>query len=252
MKDKKSMCKANNCYCRRRQLVSIEEPWNLPISADIPTRQQQNLHSQRNGASAGFQKNFSNSTTSSPAYHSTNGGTHKSFKRDHGKKSITSTCSFNLPQQHQVYNYFQHCTNELGLMQHLQNQLRLQQNQQMSNTIQPPTASEAQSISNPSGNSSNNLNVQENSNSQNSAQNLSLIRNCDKLLQPKQLDRTKILSLKDSDKSLEDDLKNIISQRNLATTITENFLRTFGSDDIDVKDINSADSFGKSLCKYGT
>lgn len=226
------------------------------MSGEIPSKQPQNPHSQRNGGSPGFQKNFSTSTSqASPTYHSKNGGTaHKPFKTDHGKKTVNSASPYNLPPQHQVYNYFQHCTNELGLMQHLHNQLRLQQNQQMNSITKTTTASEAQSISNSSGNSSNNLSVQDNLNSQNSAQNLSFIRNCDKMLQPNQVDRSKsfVISSVDTDKSLEEDLKNIISQRNLATTITENFLRTFGSDEIDVKDTNSADTFGKSLCKYGT
>lgn len=228
-----------NCYCRRRQLVSIEESWNLPMTADIPSRQQQNPHAQRNGTAQGFQKNYPTTQVSTSSYHSTNGtATHKTFKPENGKKSISSTCSYNLPQQHQLCNYFQqgvnilNCTNELGLMQHLQQQLRLQQNQQM-NTNKTPTASEAPTPSNPST-------------SVNSAQNVSPIRNCDKSLLPNQLDRAKAMILPPKDnKKFDEDLKNIISQRNLATTITENFLRTFGSDDIDLKDSASTDSLGK-------
>lgn len=249
------MCIFKTYYCRRRQLVSVEESWNLPMSTEIPARQQQNPHTQRNGATQGFQKNYPVQTIqgSSSAYHSSNGITaHKSFKTDHGKRSVSSACSYNVPQQHQVYNYFQqgvnilNCTNELGLMQHLHHQLRLQQNQQM-NMMKNPTASEAQSLSN-SGHTSTTLCIEENSTSQNSAHNLSPIRKCDKPIQPNPLDRTKnfTISLKDSGKKIEEDLKNIISQKNLATTITENFLRTFGSDDIDVKDTDSAGSFGKS------
>lgn len=241
-----------NCYCRRSQLVSIEESWNSPMSGEIPTRQQQTPHSQRNGASQAFQKSYPSSTTqaSSSAYHSTNAiATNKTFKTDHGKKSISST--YTLPPHHQVYNYFQQSgnilngTTDLGLMQHFQ--LRLQQNQQTNSTTptKPHYASEAQTLSNRSGSS-----TQETSTSFNSAQNSSPIRNCDNPpMPPNPFDRTNSFTSpsKDFNKNIDEDLKNIISQKNLATTITENFLRTFGSDDIDVKDTDSSGSFGKSF-----
>lgn len=251
-------CEFKPCSCRRRQLVSIEESWNGPMSAEIPTRQPQNPPSQRNGASQVFHKNYPTSAQTSSQYFPTNGTSHKSFKSDHGKKQ----CVYNLPhQQQQAYNYFQqsgnilNSPNELGLMQHLQQQLRLQQMNHTikisPNTATTVTASEPQSISNSCGNAVVNIScIQDISTSLNSAHSFSSLKNCDKSIH--QLDRTKNLALpsKDSNKCIDEDLKNIISQKNLATTITENFLKTFGSDDTDIQNSESTDSFGKFYFQY--
>lgn len=42
----------------RRQLLSIEEAWNLPISAEMSSRQQQQSNQQSRPSSQPYQKNF--------------------------------------------------------------------------------------------------------------------------------------------------------------------------------------------------
>lgn len=108
--------------CRRRQLLSIEEAWNLPISAEMSSRQQQ--QQQQTGAqqnrtgSQSYQKNYSQSGTPQgppPPYPSP--GATKRFKTEAGDvKPVTPAQqpSFYLTQQQlQLLQYLQQNSSNL-------------------------------------------------------------------------------------------------------------------------------------------
>lgn len=206
---------------QRRQLLSIEEAWNLPISAEMSSRQQQSSQTNRNGSSQSLQKGYSGSNTQGPPPPYPDDA-NRPIKPDPDKKTVQVQPSYGLtPQQTQLLNYFQQnanilTPNQLSVMQQLQHQLRLHQNQQIRNSQK--AANEA-------------LNTADNQ------------TNSDKLIQPNIGVAPRNLGLsKDLEDNLEEDLKNLISQKDLATTITENFLRTFGSEDIDTKDMPATNS----------
>lgn len=103
--------------CRRRQLLSIEEAWNLPISAEMSSRQQQQqqqtgVQQQARSGTQSYQKNYNQSGTPQgppPPYPSP--GAAKRFKNEIGEaKPITTPQqpSFYLTQQQlQLLHYFQ-------------------------------------------------------------------------------------------------------------------------------------------------
>lgn len=103
-----------NVKFSRRQLLSIEEAWNLPISAEMSSRQQQQqqtTNQQTRSNSQTYQKNFQSNTPQGPPppYPSPN-GPNKRFKTENDQKPAisTSTPAFYLTTQ------------QLQLMQHLQ------------------------------------------------------------------------------------------------------------------------------------
>ncbi|XP_018569203.1 lysine-specific demethylase 6A isoform X2 [Anoplophora glabripennis] len=238
---------------QRRQLLSIEEAWNLPISAEMSSRQQQNSsQSTRNGSSQGFQKNYSGSTPQGPPppYPSPSGGVgvaSKRFKTEPDQKPAPQPAYNLTPQQLQLLNHLQQNVNTLtpaqqNLMQQLQHQYRLmQQNQQLRNN-QRPALNTPVSRSAPTPPAyNNNTSFGQNGSPHSTAKGYSPTIS-DKLVQPNPIvgPRDFISSsghhAPDLDENLEEDLKDLLSQKDLATTLAENLLKHFGSDDIDVKE----------------
>lgn len=206
---------------QRRQLLSIEEAWNLPISAEMSSRQQQNSQTKRSGNSTSPQKGFSGTNVQGPPPPYPD-DVNKTIKIDPDKKPVQIQPHYGLSQQQtKLLNYFQQNINildpnQLSMMQQLQHQRRLHQNQQIRNSHK--TANEL-------------LNSTDNQ------------QNSDKMVQPNVSVAARNLVLsKELEDNLEEDLKNLISQKDLATTITENFLRTFGSEDIEMRNVDATNS----------
>ena len=87
---------------RRRTLLSIEEAWNLPISAEMSSRQQQQSSQQSRSSAQGFQKPYSQMPQGPPPPYPTPTGSNKRFKSDTGEQKISSPTpnpSFYLNQQ---------------------------------------------------------------------------------------------------------------------------------------------------------
>ncbi|KAJ8975675.1 hypothetical protein NQ317_019630 [Molorchus minor] len=229
---------------QRRQLLSIEEAWNLPISAEMSSRQQQNTQPNRNGTPQSFQKNYSTPQGPPPPYPSPSGGgvVNKRFKTESEQKPIPP--AYNLtPQQLQLLNYFQQNISTLtpaqqNLMHQLQHQYRLmQQNQQLRNNqrlgINPPVSRSATTP--PAYNQP----FSQNGSPLDTGKSYSPT---DKLVQPNPIVGPRDFmsptshQSTDLDDNLEKDLKDLLSQKDLATTLAENLLKHFGSDDIDVKE----------------
>lgn len=105
--------------CRRRQLLSIEEAWNLPISAEMSSRQQQQTGTQQNrSGSQSFQKGYNQGGTPQgppPPYPSP--GATKRFKTETGEPKSIATApqpSFYLTQQQlQLLQYLQQNSSNL-------------------------------------------------------------------------------------------------------------------------------------------
>lgn len=106
--------------CRRRQLLSIEEAWNLPISAEMSSRQQQQqTTTQQNRTGQSYQKNYNQGGTPQgppPPYPSP--GATKRFKTEAGDPKSVATPpqqpSFYLTQQQlQLLQYFQQNSSNL-------------------------------------------------------------------------------------------------------------------------------------------
>lgn len=112
----------NNVY-RRKQLLSIEEAWNLPISAEMSSRQQQQTGVQQpRPGSQSYQKTNYNQVTQQgppPPYPSPD-QPNKRFKTENGdQKGILPNQSsiFLTPQQLQLLNYFQQNASNLTVAQ---------------------------------------------------------------------------------------------------------------------------------------
>lgn len=109
--------------CRRRQLLSIEEAWNLPISAEMSSRQQQQTAPQNRTTSAqSFQKTYAGGGVTPqgppPPYPSPSGAAAgKKFKTESAEQKPPTTQaqpSFCLSQQQlQLLSYFQQNVNTL-------------------------------------------------------------------------------------------------------------------------------------------
>lgn len=105
---------------RRRQLLSIEEAWNLPISAEMSSRQQQqqtNAQQNRTGSQS-YQKSYNQGGTPQgppPPYPSP--GAAKRFKTEAGESKPVAPAqqpSFYLSQQQlQLLQYFQQNSSNL-------------------------------------------------------------------------------------------------------------------------------------------
>nr|CAH7715209.1 unnamed protein product [Callosobruchus chinensis] len=221
---------SNLIFFLRRQLLSIEEAWNLPISAEMSSRQQQNP----NGSSQKFQKSYTGSTPQGPPspYPSPNGGAPtKRFKTEPDK--LPTQPSFTMaPQQLQLLQYFQQNLNSLtpsqqNLMQHLQNQYRLMQQQARSQ--RSPSTPGARSAPTPPSY----INFNQNGSPLNTAKSFSPTGSGDKLMQ-----RSPVVTPRDflspgqhsSDitaDNLEEDLEDLLSQKDLAATLAEDLLKHF-------------------------
>ncbi|CAG9855158.1 unnamed protein product [Phyllotreta striolata] len=209
---------------QRRQLLSIEEAWNLPISAEMSSRQQNSSQPNRSTTTQNYQKNYSTSTPQGPPppYPSPNGCSNaKRFKTEPDQKTAINQPAYTLSsQQLQLLNHFQQNVNNLNpsqqaLMQQLQHQYRLMQQNQEHNRgmirTTPPTYNNNQSFDQEM--SPTNTAKNDNAPEQHSG---------------------------DLDENLVKDLKDLLAQKDLATTLAENLLKQFGSDDIDVKDSTAA------------
>lgn len=96
-------CLMNNFSSSRRQLLSIEEAWNLPISAEMTSRQQQqSANQQTRTGSQSLVKSYSQGPP--PPYPSPGSGAIKRFKPDTDQKP---TPPYLNPQQMQTLQYLQ-------------------------------------------------------------------------------------------------------------------------------------------------
>ncbi|XP_008198630.2 lysine-specific demethylase 6A isoform X3 [Tribolium castaneum] len=240
---------------QRRQLLSIEEAWNLPISAEMSSRQQQQNSSQQSKtATQSYQKPYNQASTPQgppPPYPSPGGGSVKQFKTEVVEQKPApqpQTHPFTLTQQQlQMLNYFQQNINNLTPAQEnmrlqLQHQHRLMQQHQQQLRHQRQAQPPRQGSTPPAYNGNN---FQGDPPTLNPPKNLSPPSNGDKLVQPTPnvipscaRDITMPVSGQNSadmDVS-EEELKDFLSQKDLATTLAENLLKHFGSDDIDIKE----------------
>ncbi|CAH1989227.1 unnamed protein product [Acanthoscelides obtectus] len=202
----------------------------------MSSRQQQN----RNGSSQTFQKTYPASTPQGPPppYPSPNGGsTTKRFKTEPDK--LPTQPSFTMaPQQLQLLQYFQQNVNNLtpsqqNLMQHLQNQYRLMQQQARSQRPQPQAAPGTRSGTTPPAYT----NFSQNGSPLNTPTGTG-----DKLVQPSPVVNPRDFlspgqhSADITADNLEEDLKDLLSQKDLAATLAEDLLKHFGSEGADVKE----------------
>ncbi|XP_019874953.2 lysine-specific demethylase 6A isoform X2 [Aethina tumida] len=240
---------------QRRQLLSIEEAWNLPISAEMSSRQQQQTAPQNRTTSAqSFQKTYAGGGVTPqgppPPYPSPSGAAAgKKFKTESAEQKPPTTQaqpSFCLSQQQlQLLSYFQQNVNTLTptqqqQLQQLQHQYRLmQQHQQQLRNRQPVTTPVTSAP--PNYPSNNQFSGQNNSNQTltNTAKSFSTN---DKLVQPNPVVVPRdsfmpnsVPHSTDLDVS-EEDLKDLLSQKYNATDLAEDILKHFGSDDIHLKE----------------
>lgn len=206
-------------------MLSIEEAWNLPISAEMSSRQQQSSNqTSRNGTSQSFPK-----TPQGPPPPYPSPGTNKPFKTE--EKTLPTQQSYSLTQQQlQLLQCFQQNINNLTppqqtLMQHLQHQYRIMQ-QQIRQNQKPPVPTP--------------LTYGHNFESPLTTAK-SFSASTEKLVQPTPLVGPRdFLSpahhSTDIDEHLEEDLKDLLSQKDLAATLAENLLKHFGSDGTDIKE----------------
>ncbi|CAH0562123.1 unnamed protein product [Brassicogethes aeneus] len=244
---------------QRRQLLSIEEAWNLPISAEMSSRQQQTAQSNRNNntSSQAFQKSYPVPPAAGgatpqgppPPYPSPNAAAAaagKKFKTESPEQKAPPNAqpqpSFCLTQQQlQLLSYFQQNVNTLTpaqqqSMQQLQHQYRLMQqhSQQLRSQRQSGGAATPVTRSGPTY-AANQPFPSVAATGQSNGRTFG-----DKLMQPNPV---LVPSHRDSFAShatdldvSEEDLKDLLSQKDLATTLAEDLLKHFGSEDIDVKE----------------
>lgn len=117
-------------FLRRRQLLSIEEAWNLPISAEMSSRQQQQqtgTQPPRTGSQS-YQKNFTqnNAAPQGPPPPYPSPGAAKRFKTETGDpKPVTGQQQppplYLTSQQLQLLHYFQQNSSNLNTAQQVIN-----------------------------------------------------------------------------------------------------------------------------------
>ncbi|KYB29895.1 Lysine-specific demethylase 6A-like Protein [Tribolium castaneum] len=217
-------------------------------------QQQQNSSQQSKTATQSYQKPYNQASTPQgppPPYPSPGGGSVKQFKTEVVEQKPApqpQTHPFTLTQQQlQMLNYFQQNINNLTPAQEnmrlqLQHQHRLMQQHQQQLRHQRQAQPPRQGSTPPAYNGNN---FQGDPPTLNPPKNLSPPSNGDKLVQPTPnvipscaRDITMPVSGQNSadmDVS-EEELKDFLSQKDLATTLAENLLKHFGSDDIDIKE----------------
>lgn len=245
----------------RRQLLSIEEAWNLPISAEMTSRQQQQQQQQQQGAGGGGTSNAqtqrsTNTAVQQPGTYSSKGQTAvisqphgppppypKRFKSEppdnQQQQPQTPKPAFLSQQQLQHLQFLQQNAANLNaqqqstlqqlqhqyrLMQQHNNQMFLRQQQQQQQRAYPNSL---QSVH------SNHITSTQGDVLQKVLQPAlqAPIPNCNKELMGGSVGSTGNGELDVS----EEDIQDILSQKDLATTLAENLLKHFGSDDIDIK-----------------
>ncbi|XP_066247383.1 lysine-specific demethylase 6A isoform X1 [Euwallacea similis] len=213
---------------QRRQLLSIEEAWNLPISAEMSSRQQQQPQQARN-SSQSFQKSYpqgSGPQGPPPPYPSPSGASGKRFKMEPDPKPTQP--NFMLTQQQiNLLNHLQAnaatlTQPQINLMRQLQHQHNLMQqhlrsqgqtrqavNSGVRSGATPPFAGGAVSM----GSSLNGSKGFSPTGSVNVG--------------------SSFLQGQQHDLDVEAELKDLLSQNDLAATLAENLLKHFGSDAIE-------------------
>ncbi|XP_076262257.1 utx histone demethylase isoform X2 [Rhynchophorus ferrugineus] len=231
LQDRLSNAQMPSITSQRKQLLSIEEAWNLPISAEMSSRQQQNRNT-----SQSFQKPYGQSTTTPqgppPPYPSPGATVGKRFKTETEQKVISSSIqpTYMLTQQQiNLLNQMQSNAPNLSitqqnLMRQLEHQYNLMQqhvrnNQSQNRTPTPPESSKSGSAIPYLVNQGSPLNTNKTYSTANNQMNVS----SSSFIQGQQQD-------------LEEELKDLLSQKDLAATLAENLLKHFGSDEIDTKE----------------
>ncbi|XP_026480473.1 histone demethylase UTY-like isoform X2 [Ctenocephalides felis] len=188
---------------KRRQLLSIEEAWNRPISAEMSARQQ-------TGAAVVQQHQHPHQHQAPPPPYTAN----KRFKLDNaagtpngGTNNTTVPGYYLTPQQLQMLQFLQQNASNLtpqqqNMMQHLLQQYRLMQQHQQQLRLQQQQRNQ-QPTSRPAV----------------PAQPASAINT------PQQNDL----------EVTEQDLQALLSQKDIATSLAEDLLKHFGSEDLDMK-----------------
>ncbi|XP_060537446.1 histone demethylase UTY isoform X2 [Cylas formicarius] len=228
---------------QRRQLLSIEEAWNLPISAEMSSRQQQQQTQPSRTGSQSFQKNYSASTPQGPPppYPSPSGALNKQFKAEPDAKLSPNTLpqpSYALnPQQIQLLNHFQQNVNTLtqqqqNMMKQLQHQYNIMQQQLRSNQNRPIPSANATSR----GGLTPPYTLGQNGSPINTTKGCSPSSGEKLLHSQPNIVPSFVPGQQTHDLDVEAELKDLLSQKDLATTLAENLLKQFGSDDIDVKE----------------
>lgn len=223
-------------HCRRRQLLSIEEAWNLPISAEMSSRQQQQ-QPQQGGRSSGqpFQKGYGQNGAPQgppPPYPAPSPSTGKRFKIEQDQKGSSNSNQPNFMLTQQQINLLTHLQAnaatltqpQQNLMRQLQQQhnlmqqhLRNQANQGQTRPLVPPVAGPRGPAS-PFGN----------------AMQLGAALNTKNFASSTNLNVTSsFLHGQQHDLDVEAELKDLLSQKDLATTLAENLLKHFGSDEME-------------------
>ncbi|KAF5285712.1 hypothetical protein FQA39_LY16518 [Lamprigera yunnana] len=269
---------------QRKQLLSIEEAWNLPISAEMSSRQQQQQQQQQQQSGTQpprpttqpYQKNAfnSNAPQGPPPPYPSPGPPNKRFKTENGDQKPalppSSQPSFYLSQQQlQLLSFFQQNISTLTptqqtLMQQLQHQYRLMQQhqQQLVNQRQSVTSPRTTNLPLYNGLSQQypTTGIPPNRTSPLDAiktfspNHPSSFIKVDKLVQPALMapipNCVKDVRLSNTNSGdidvCEEELQHLLSQKDLTTTFAENLLKHFVSEDIDsVKE--ETDASGNSL-----
>ncbi|KAL9923748.1 lysine-specific demethylase 6A isoform X1 [Glossina fuscipes] len=229
---------------RRRQLCSIEEAWNLPISLEMSSRQQHlhssNPHRQIGKTSAqGPPPPYPNST---PAKRSKEGN-QTQFQT--GNRP-TQPPLFLTQQQMQMLQYLQQNQNNLNsqeriLLQDLSNQYQFMQQYQQ-NCFQ---ASNQESITGKNREISEQF---ENEVRVMSPPAYPLVAKSTNDISENKTEPSKESFPEQSDLGVSDqELQDILCQKDLTSTLTDDILKTFDGDSIDLKDADSRDSLSNKL-----
>ncbi|KAL5281616.1 KDM6A family protein [Megaselia abdita] len=225
---------------KRRQLCSIEEAWNLPISLEMNSRQQQQQNNRQ------FNKNGCNQSAPPPPYPASHGP--KRFKEEAAPATGTASRptaatpaagnpSFYLTQQQlQALQYFQNHQSNLNpqqmqtfqqlshqyrLMQQHQQQLRLNQ---QNTPAPPPPYQQSGSRTTPQPQSDQNPATKP------------VVQNGDIRLSPFDPEFTQISPTNDDLGVSDQELQVFLSQKDLTSTIADDILKTFDSDNLDIKE----------------
>ncbi|ERL85192.1 hypothetical protein D910_02614 [Dendroctonus ponderosae] len=222
---------------QRRQLLSIEEAWNLPISAEMSSRQQQQ-QPQQGGRSSGqpFQKGYGQNGAPQgppPPYPAPSPNTGKRFKIEQDQKNSSNSNQPNFMLTQQQINLLTHLQAnaatltqpQQNLMRQLQQQhnlmqqhLRSQANQGQTRPLVPPVNAGPRGPASPFGNAMQ-LGASLNTKNFASSTNLNVT--------------SQFLQGQQHDLDVEAELKDLLSQKDLATTLAENLLKHFGSDEME-------------------
>ncbi|XP_050313542.1 lysine-specific demethylase 6A isoform X2 [Anthonomus grandis grandis] len=234
---------------QRRQLLSIEEAWNLPISAEMSSRQQQQPNQSR-GTGQSFQKVYGHNGNGSqgppPPYPSpTSSAGKRGFKVEPDQKptaAISSTNAGGQPtfvltqQQINLLNHLQ--ANAATLTQPQQNIMRQLQHQH--NLMQQHLRNQSrQNIGRPSLVAPLSGSRGDLTSSLGNTPIIAPIHSTCKSFSPTSasgtvtIPSTQFMQSQQHDLDVEAELKDLLSQKDLATTLAENLLKHFGSDDID-------------------